>query len=365
MVLRRTGFNFIFFNTLFLSFVLLSVACDKKEKDKPDPTPETFILRAADLSHLPEIEDAGIVLQNLQGETEDMLTTLHNEGLNTVRIRLWHSPADGRSGFQEVKTFSEKVRSKGLKVWLTVHYSDTWADPGHQAMPEKWKNLGLTDLSDSVYQYTSRVITQIKPDFIQIGNEINGGILWPVGRSSNLVNFKELLRSGVKAVRDNDKNCKIMMHYAGINGAEYLLGNLQSIDYDMVGISFYPFWHGKDLVKLETDLKALSKTLIKPVVIAETSYPFTLGWNDWTNNIIGETGQILPDFPASAEGQTAFITEIKRISTSSSQLVGFCYWGGEWLAYKGPQATDGSTWENQAFYDFSNKALPVIEVFKE
>ncbi|MBW6489558.1 MAG: arabinogalactan endo-1,4-beta-galactosidase [Lentimicrobium sp.] len=364
MDLNRIGYYFIYYNIL-LVLMLLSQACDNKDKDGVDPPNEAFVFRAADLSHLPEIEEAGVVFYNRIGEPEDMLSTLKKAGLNTVRIRLWHNPADGRSGFQEVSSFSEKVRSKGLKVWLTVHYSDTWADPGHQAVPEMWKNLGLSELSDSIYQYTTRIITQIKPDFIQIGNEINGGILWPVGRSSNMVNFKELLRSGVKAVRDQDKNCKIMMHYAGINGSEYLLSNLQSIDYDIVGISYYPFWHGKDLAKLESDLIALSKTLIKPIVIAETSYPFTLGWNDWTNNVIGETGQILPDYAASEEGQAAFMNEMKRISTSSAQLIGFSYWGGEWVAFKGQQATNGSSWENQAFYDFSFRALPVIEVFSE
>ncbi len=341
---------------------LLPAACSEKSPD-PEPQPEALKLKAADLSFLPEIEDAGIVFYNLTGQEEDMLTTLKNAGMNTVRIRLWHTPAGGRSGYGEVKAFAEKVRNKGLKVWLTVYYSDTWADPGHQQTPEAWQNLDLAALTDSVYRYTAGIINGIKPDYIQIGNEINAGMLWPTGKYTNLVNLKALLASGVKAVRDHDKNCKIMLHIAGPDQAEWLFSNLQSIDYDITAVSYYPFWHGKDLTTLGPALKNLNTRFLKPVVIAETAYPFTLGWNDWTNNIIGSNDQIHPDYPASEAGQLAFMKEISRISFSANGLAGFCYWGAEWVAFKGPQASNGSSWENMALYDFSNKALPAIEAF--
>lgn len=350
----------ILFPSLCLLIMLLFAACGDK---KLDVVPEEFTFKAADLSFLPDIESREIILFNQKGQAEDMLTTLKNAGLNTVRIRLWYHPSDENSGYEQVKAFAGKVRSRGLKVWLTVHYSDNWADPGQQSPPEVWKNLGIEALSDSVYAYTSRIMTEISPDFIQIGNEINNGMLWPTGSYANPQNLKQLLRSGVKAVRDQDGNCKIMIHYAGTEGAEKFFSDILDIDYDLIGISYYPNWHGKDLEKLETDLKNLAIRIQKPVMIAETSYPFTFEWNDWTNNMIGDAGQILPQIPASEAGQLAFMNEIKRISTSSPQLIGFAYWGGEWISYKGAQATNGSTWENQAFYDFNNRALPVIEVF--
>jgi len=355
--------NLIVILVLISCFSVIFSSCKKKKAD-PEPVPEKFIFKSADLSFLPMIENDGVTFYNREGQAEDMLTILKNAGMNAVRIRIWHSPADGISGFQEVKAFSERVKARGLKVWLTVHYSDTWADPGNQQPPLAWQNLTINVLKDSVYAYTSRIMTEISPDFIQIGNEINGGMMWPLGSSSNMENLKGLLESGVKAVRDNSTSCKIMMHYAGINGAEQFLTNLQSIDYDIIGISYYPNWHGKDLSKLETDLKSLSTRFFKPVMIAETSYPFTFNWNDWTNNVIGSDNQIIPGIPASKAGQLSFMKEIKRISTSTSQLIGFAYWGGEWVAYKGPQATNGSSWENQALFDFEYKALPVIEVFE-
>jgi arabinogalactan endo-1,4-beta-galactosidase len=355
--------NLIVILVLISCFSVIFSSCKKKKTD-PEPVPEKFIFKSADLSFLPMIENDGVTFYNREGQAEDMLTILKNAGMNAVRIRIWHSPADGISGFQEVKAFSERVKARGLKVWLTVHYSDTWADPGNQQPPLAWQNLTINVLKDSVYAYTSRIMTEISPDFIQIGNEINGGMMWPLGRSVNMDNLKGLIESGVKAVRDNSTSCKIMMHYAGINGAEQFLNNLQSIDYDIIGISYYPNWHGKDLSKLETDLKSLSTRFFKPVMIAETSYPFTFNWNDWTNNVIGSDNQIIPGIPASEAGQLSFMKEIKRISTSTSQLIGFAYWGGEWVAYKGPQATNGSSWENQALFDFEYKALPVIEVFE-
>ena len=348
------------FPLLILLILLLFSACGDGESDV---APENFTFKTADLSFLPDIESKGVILYNSKGQAEDMLTTLKNAGLNTVRIRLWYHPADENSGFEQVKAFAEKVRSRGLKVWLTVHYSDTWADPGQQQPPEAWENLGLEALSDSVYAYTSRIITEISPDFIQIGNEINNGMLWPTGSSNYPENLKQLLRYGAKAVRDHDKNCKIMLHFAGTDGAEEFFSRIAETDYDLIGISYYPNWHGKDLAKLETDLENLAAFAQKSVMIAETSYPFTFEWNDWTNNVIGSAEQILPNIPASEAGQLAFMNEIKRISTSSPRLIGFAYWGGEWIAYKGAEATNGSTWENQAFYDFNNRVLPVVEVF--
>ncbi len=355
----------VFILIFWFASMLTFSSCEAKEPDpQPEPIPEKFIFKAADLSFLPDIEASGVIFYNRDGQAEDMLTTLKEAGMNAVRIRLWHSPTDGISGFEEVKAFAEKVRARDLKVWLTVHYSDTWADPGNQQPPAAWANLEIDALSDSMYAYTSKIIREISPDYIQIGNEINHGILWPLGNSENMENLIQLLKSGGKAVRDNSSACKIIMQYAGTDGVQWFLNAVKETDFDILGISYYPNWHGKDMVKLENDLKDLASVSQKPVMIAETSYPFTFDWNDWTNNVIGGPDKIIPGIPASESGQLSFMKEIKRISTSTAQLVGFAYWGGEWISYKGPQAKNGSSWENQAFYDFNNHALPVIEVFK-
>jgi arabinogalactan endo-1,4-beta-galactosidase len=100
------------------------------------------------------------------------------------------------------------------------------------------------------------------------------------------------------------------------------------------------------------------------VLIAETAYPFTLQWNDYTNNIIGLQGQLLTPYTATSTGQKDFITAIKNIQSTAPNYLGFCYWGAALVAYKGPTATDGSPWENQALWDFNLQALPVMEAFK-
>lgn len=349
---------------LLILSVPIFTACEDKKTDS-EPLPEEFIIRAADLSFLPEIEQAGVVFYNQAGEAEDMLTTLKNAGMNTVRIRLWKDPADAHSGMAEVRDFAARARAMGLKIWLTVHYADTWADPGNQPIPDIWKDLGFYILTDSVYQYTAKIVKEIDPEYIQIGNEINNGMLWPQGKLAYASNFRELLNSGVRAVRDNRPDCKIILHYAGTDNAGAFFANLDSLDYDIIGLSYYPLWHGKSLSLLESALDSLGKQFHRQVLIAETSYPFSLGWNDWTNNVMGLEEQLLDGYPATPEGQKAFLNEIKRISVAATSSIGFAYWGGEWISFKGAQATNGSSWENQAFYDFELKALPVIDAFGE
>jgi arabinogalactan endo-1,4-beta-galactosidase len=345
-------------------FVAALTSCKKKTQDI-DPVVLLTEIKACDMSFLPGIRSGGVLVKNQEGKPEDMLITLQNAGMNTVRLRLWNNPADGSSGLAEVKALSQEIKSMGMHVWLTVHYSDTWADPGSQTKPEKWKNLPFSQLRDSVYAFTQKIVTEMHPDFIQIGNEINNGLLWPDGSISNLNQMTSLLAAGIAAVRDTDTSTKIILHYAGFENAEPFFVKMKNLDYDMIGLSYYPLWHGKQLDKLETSLAALSARFDKKILIAETSYPFTFDWNDYTNNVIGSQDQILSDYPATAEGQKNFLLKIREIVKQSPKGFGFAYWGGEWISFKGNTAIDGSSWENQAFWDFSNKALPVIDAFAD
>ncbi|NOU48006.1 MAG: cellulase family glycosylhydrolase [Bacteroidales bacterium] len=349
---------------LIIPTIILFSSCNKSGKEIV-PVIELTEIKACDLSFLPEIRNSGVILKNQDGKPEDMLITLQNAGMNTVRLRLWNNPADGHSGFNEVKALSQEIKNLGLHVWLTVHYSDSWADPGSQTKPENWKNLPFKQLEDSVYAFTKKIVTEINPDVIQIGNEINHGFLWPDGNISNKAQLIALLHQGVKAVRDHSAKTKIMIHYAGYKKATEFYSQLSGLDYDLIGLSYYPFWHGKDLDSLQTGLDAIGATLNKQVLIAETSYPFTFEWNDWTNNVIGLQSQILNDYPATETGQRDFLQKIREITKKSPKGFGFAYWGGEWISFKGNTASNGSSWENQAFWDFDNKVLPVIQVFNE
>ena len=349
---------------LILFLFLVFFSCSKGD-DKPDIVEEeTLEIKGADMSFLPEIRQSGLTFFNENEKPEDMLLTLKRAGVNTIRIRLWHSPTEANSGFASVKKLSDEIKNLGMKVMLTVHYSDTWADPGKQTMPAKWKSLTFDQLKDSVYQYTKKIMTDINPEFIQIGNEINSGLLWPEGKINKLTQMKQLLQQGVSAVREINVNTKIIIHFAGYKNSDWFFSQISDLDYDIIGLSYYPMWHGKSLDTLNLNLSGLSETYNKSIIIAETSYPFTLSWNDATNNIIGSESQILTQYPATPVGQKNFLQKIKELIVNTPKGIGFCYWGSEWVSYKGKNSTLGSSYENQAFWDFTNSSLPALEAYK-
>lgn len=358
-------FNYLKCNVLLLSVVLLA-ACNREPIAPPlQPAPPVVLpfLKGVDASFVPTIEQSGAVYRDSNGVEADFFALCKARGINSIRIRLWHSPADGHSGLAEVVALAQRVKQAGLLVWLDFHYSDTWADPGAQQKPAAWQSLTAPQLHDSVYAYTAHALNRLKeanaePSVVQVGNEINGGILWNTGRWDSDTLYS-LLAEGVRAVRTVTPQAKVMMHYAGITGADYFFRNLkqQKISFDLAGLSYYPWWHGSDLAVVETALHRLSDSLSQPIVIAETAYPFTLQWNDYTNNVVGSSSQTLPNLPASQANQAVFLAEIKRIVRGLPQQRGggVCYWGGEWTAFRGAQATNGSSWENLALFDFQSR----------
>jgi arabinogalactan endo-1,4-beta-galactosidase len=350
-----------------LILFLLIISCDRADINPPTSESEnsTFI-SAVDISSYPEILNSNPTFYDLDGNKNDFLTILKDNGVNTIRLRLWVNPVTEHSGFEEVKQFSHILKTRGFKTWLTVHYSDTWADPGQQETPAIWQGVEFSQLKNHVYNYTESIITELQPDYIQIGNEINLGFLHPYGHiTNNFQQFNELMETAIAAVRTNTDDTKIIVHFAGIEGADWLFNQVSDLDFDIIGLSYYPIWHGKSLNILKTEMQNLSSSYDKDIIIAETAYPFTLAWNDWTNNIVGLDEQlILPDYPATPEGQRNFIAQIKTLTKEVENGIGFCYWGAELIAWKGSESTNGSPWENQALFDFENKALPILKEFK-
>lgn len=318
------------------------------------------------MSYLPLIESEGTIFKK-NGVSENALITLKNTGCKTIRIRIWKNPSDNHSGLAEVKALALRVKQAGMKVWLTVHYSDTWADPGNQTIPSDWTSLSFANLKTAVSNYTTLLMTEIQPDIIQIGNEINTGFLWPQGHLiNNESQCLQLIAAASAAIRSQSTTTKIMIHYAGIgSGATWFFNKMSSINYDYIGLSYYPVWHGKILSDLNATITSLGQTHNKKVIIAETAYPFTLNWNDWTNNIVGQNDQLITTYQASNEGQKNFVLAIKDLVKQNSNGLGFCYWGAEWIAFRGLNATNGSSWENQALWDFNNNALPVMDAFNQ
>ncbi len=366
------------FFLLILAFGI--IACSKSTNNSVQPiTPPQVatlnpnFIRGVDLSFTPEILLAGTQFKD-NNQTKDLIQIFKDKGINTVRLRLWHTPVDAHSSLQEVIDFAKILNATGLNIWLDIHYSDTWADPGNQSLPAAWKNASLTDLKDSVYQYTSSTIQTfnkagITLKIVQIGNESNSGFLWDLGKvggifDSNWSNYALLVQQGIQAVKDNSSTTKTMIHFAGYNGADWFFSNLaaQNVSYDYIGLSYYPVWHGKSFDSLYTSLTSLITNYHKPVIIAETSYPFTLLWNDNTNNLVGSASQLIPAYDATPDGQNAYTKAMIDLMASlpNQQGLGICWWAPEWVSFKGPNATNGSTSENLTLFDFNNNSLPAL-----
>ncbi len=340
--------------------------CTCKKVDQiitPDP-PELIAIKGMDISFLPQMEALNTIFYDSAGISKDFLSIIKQNGVNTARIRLWNIDGSAASGAEEVKALVAKCRAHGIKIYLDLHYSDTWADPGKQKIPAKWNGKDIIELQDAVYHFTKEIMADIKPEYVQIGNEINGGMLWELGRLQNEAVFISLLKAGIKGSREGSPDSKIMIHYAGMEGSEWFFDLMKKndLDFDIIGLSYYPIWHGKSLALLESTITQLKNKYSKNVLIAEFSYPFTLQYNDFTHNFIGLDSQLVNGYAATKVGQKNFCAEIRKI-VERTEALGFCYWGGEWVAFKGPTAKDGSSYENQALFDFQNKALPAFSAF--
>lgn len=337
--------------TIFRLFCcVLSLSCSKEEPNEAVPIQNLEII-GVDLSVTPALRIQNYPLIDPQDQPLEIVNHLKSKGVNTIRLRIWNLEED----LSIKKQFAQEIHQKGLNLYLSLHFSETWADPGQQQTPNSWTGINAQELGDSVEAFTAQIMKDFSPEFIQIGNEINTGFLHPIGHIDSTQNFHQLLSRGIRAVRSHNPFSKIILHFAGVSKAEYFYSSLDTIDFDIMGISYYPMWHGKNLDLIENELLQLESSFNRPWIIAETSYPFSLLWNDWTHNLLGESHQLADGYPATPQGQKEFIQRIKSILSVSQSGLGYCYWGGDWVSFMGPEAINGSPAENQALLTFQEK----------
>jgi beta-galactosidase len=260
-------------------------------KPSPEQLPATTKkidgMIGADISFLPQIEDRGLKFTD-NGKEKDAIQLLHDHGFNTIRLRIFvnpenekgYSPGKGYCGLQQTLEMAKRINKAGMKLLLDFHYSDYWADPQQQYKPLAWANLDPMTLKDSVKQYTSRVLRALKeqgtlPAMVQIGNEINHGLLWPDGHIGHPDQLAELLTAGTEGVKAVDPNLPVMMHIAlgGQNDeAIFWLDNMiaRGVRFDVIGLSYYPRWHGT-LDDLKANLTDLAVRYHKPLIVVEYS----------------------------------------------------------------------------------------------
>jgi len=239
----------------------------------------------ADISFLPELESRGIRFSDNKGQ-RDAIDILKDHGFNYIRLRIFNEPARD-SGYSPGKGFCDlahtlamarRVKAAGLKLLLDFHYSDYWADPGKQYKPEAWKGKNFTTLLDSVYVFTATVITALRqqgtlPDMVQVGNEINHGMIWPEGSIRHPDSLAHLIYAGIRGVKAADPACPIMLHIAlgGQNDeSHFFLDNMlqRQVPFDVIGLSYYPRWHGS-LSDLKYNVDDLARQYGKDIIIVE------------------------------------------------------------------------------------------------
>jgi beta-galactosidase len=241
----------------------------------------------ADISFLPELEARGIKFSD-KGIQKDAVEILKDHGINYIRLRIFNEPAND-SGYSPVKGFcdlqhtllmAKRIKNLGLNFLLDFHYSDTWADPGKQFKPAAWKELNFDELTKSLGNYTKDVMLALKqqntlPDMVQVGNEINHGMVWPDGRINNLDNLSQLLKAGISAVKEIAPSTIIMLHIA-LGGQHdesvFFLDNMlqRGVQFDVIGESYYPKWHGT-LDDLKNNLTLLANKYQQDIIVVEYS----------------------------------------------------------------------------------------------
>jgi arabinogalactan endo-1,4-beta-galactosidase len=356
-----------------------------------------FIM-GADVSMLKQIEVSG-GRYFVNGVEKDCLTILRDHGVNWIRLRIWNDPTSengedlggGNNDLERTVEIAARAKAMGFKFLLDFHYSDWWADPGKQNKPKAWEGLDFEELRQAVYDYTAEVIQRLAeagamPDMVQIGNEVNGGMIWPDGKTwrqgseeiGGYDGFADLLKQGIQAVRDNDPNhdepgkrVRIMIHLA--NGGDNKLYRTvfdeltaRNVEFDVIGLSYYSYWHGT-LNQLKNNMNDISKRYQKDVVVAEAAYAFTLENADDFSNLFGENEQNLGGYKATVQGQA---TALRDVIAAVAQVpngrgLGIFYWEPDWIPVEGAgwKTGEGNEWENQALFDFNGNALPSLNVF--
>ena len=375
--------------------------------EKIDGIPDDFI-KGMDISSILSEEESGVVYYNEDGEQEDLFKLLSDAGVNYIRVRVWNDPYDekghgyggGNCDAATAAIIGERAAEYGMKLCVDFHYSDFWADPKKQMVPKAWADLSLEEKSSALYDYTVESLNTIidagaNVGMVQIGNEINNGMAGETTFAGKI----ELLKSAGQAVRDVaaswNQDIQIAVHYTDISDADSIIriaGELQDagLDYDIFGVSYYTFWHGTQ-ENLTYVLSTIAETYGVKTCVMETSYMYTGDDGDGSSNSISAADEV-EGYPPSVQSQANNVRDVMAAAVAGGGI-GVFYWEGAWVpvgsdlasnqklwetygsgwasSYSGAYDPNdagkyygGSSWDNQAFFDFSGKKLPSLDVFK-
>ena len=350
----------------------------------PEPLPERLV--GGDISMISRYEERGAIYKDRNGNTiSNILPYYGEQGWNAMRVRLFVNPENATSIEKEegviqdlnyVKALGKRIKDAGYALVLDLHYSDSWADPGKQTVPAAWSGASTTDLQDSVYNYTKRVIQEMiaagaRPDFIQLGNEITGGMLWPTGHvyptggapdGGSWDMFAAYQHSAATAVREVCSSTKIILHVEmhSLNQPGGFFANCESygIDYDVMGLSYYSAYHG-DFSSLNTVLNSMEQVSTKPIMIMECGYGYA-----WA--LPGTNYNLADLYPYSNEGQKNFTIDMIATLKQHNRVKGLFWWWPEANEFNIPWSNHvtGSWWNGSLFNNNTGTAQDALYELK-
>lgn len=331
--------------------------------------------KGMDISFLPQYLDEGMQVCDMDGTPTEPFSLLMKYGVNAIRLRIWNNPnnvkeSKGYCSLDHTLQMARKIAASGMSFLLDFHYSDFWADPAHQKKPREWEDLSREQLENAVYTYTRDTLRTLErqgtlPDMVQIGNEIRSGLLFPEGELPDYEGMVRLINAGIRGAREvaGPERMQVMIHLDQGGRYDWLHRWFEGAfscglsDFDVIGLSYYPFWHGTYL-DLRDSMKRLAADYGKPIIIAETAY----AWRESKKGFIDEEQIRIGGLPATPEGQLKELQSVMHLVAELPDKLGrgIYYW--EPLCVPGE---DGGWAENMGLLDCRGRIMEGILAFSQ